>query len=216
MLQLAGVLADETHPAELTLKSLDPHEHAVVARGERRFALDLNWSGVRRLCHQPGCDNQPVDNQIVVCTEHLAQCDVHALLTMTRESGHYAAPETDPALLEGLPEPDLLVTAAVGIGAYTEVVQAWLDTCFIPLNEIDDMLFTEDRALAMRHSLERERLRLDRVAGKEARRLRGDTRMCQACGTQLLGWDMRAHPLYCSRACSPAHPPAPFLAAFPV
>ncbi|MGA4979293.1 hypothetical protein [Streptomyces cinereoruber] len=210
MLQLAGVLAGEAHPAELTLESLDPHERAVVACGERRFELDLNWSGAESLCRQPGCDDRPVDFQIVVCTEHLPQCDVHALVAMTRDSGYCVKSEEDPTLLEGLPESDLLVTAAVGIGAYTEVVQAWLDTCFLPLDEIDDVLWgDEDRALAMRHSVERERLRLDRVARKEVRRLRGETRVCQACDTELLGWNMRAHPLYCSRACSPAHPPAP-------
>ncbi|MFF6903335.1 hypothetical protein [Streptomyces hydrogenans] len=213
VLQLAGVLADEAHPAELVLESLDPHERAVVVCSKRRFALDLNWSGVESLCQQPGCGDRPVDFQIVVCTEHLTQCDVHSLEAMTRESGYCVESEENPALLEGLPEADLLVRAAVGIGAYTKVVQAWLDTCFIPVDEIDDVLWTdEDRALAMRHSVERERLRLDRVARKEARRVRGETSACQTCGGQLLGWDMQAHPLYCSRACSPAHPPAPTFA----
>ncbi|MFF9070471.1 hypothetical protein ACF09E_34515 [Streptomyces sp. NPDC014891] len=210
MLQLAGVLAGEAHPAELTLESLDPHERAVIVYDERRFALDLNWSGVESLCRRPGCDNQPIDFQIVVCTEHLPQCDVHALVAMAHDSGRRVESEEDPALLEGLPESDLLVTAAVGIGAYTQVVQEWLGTCFLPLDEIDDVLWgNEDRALAMRHSVERERLRLDRVARKEVRRLRGEIRTCQACRTELLGWDMETHPLYCSRTCSPAHPPAP-------
>lgn len=210
VLQLAGVLAGEAHPAELTLESLDPHDRAVVVCGERRFALDLNWSGVERLCHRPGCGDFPVDSQIVVCTEHLPQCDVSSLVAMTCDSGYCVGSEGDPTLLEGLPEADLLVRTAVGIGAYTEVVHAWLDTCFLPVDEIDDVLWgNEDRALAMRHSVERERLRLDRVACKEARRLRGETRVCQACGKALLGWDRAAHPLYCSRSCSPAPCPAP-------
>ncbi|MEU9233512.1 hypothetical protein [Streptomyces subrutilus] len=209
MLQLAGVLAAEAHPAKLTLESLEPHERAVVACSERRFALDLNWSGVDSLCQRPGCDNRPVDFQIVVCTEHLPQCDVHSLVAITRDSGCCVESEEDPTLLEGLPESDLLVRAAVGIGAYTEVVQAWLDICFFPVDEIDDVLWNEDRAMAMRHSVERERLRLDRVARKEVRRIRGETSICQACGKELLGWDMQAHPLYCSKVCSPAHPPAP-------
>jgi hypothetical protein len=214
VLQLAGVLAGEVHPAELTLESLEPHERAVVVCGKRRFALDLRWSGVESLCRRPGCGDRPIDFQIVVCTEHLPQCDVRSLVAMTRESGYCVGSEEDPTLLEGLPEAALLVNAAVGLGAYTEVVQAWLDTCFIPLDEIDDVFWgNEDRALAMRHSVERERLRLDRVACKEARRLRGETSVCQACDKQLLGWDMQAHPLYCSRACSPAPLPAPVVTA---
>lgn len=210
VLQLAGVLAGEEHPAELTLESLVPDERAVVACGEGRFELDLNWSGVVGLCRRPNCDNQPIDSQISVCTEHLPKCDIHALIAMTQNSACCMESAEDPKLLEGSPESDLLVSAAVGIGAYTEVVQAWLDTCYLPLSEIDDVLWdNEDRALAMRHSVERERLRLDHVAYEEARRLRGEVNVCQACGKQLPGWDKQSHPLYCSRTCSPAHPPAP-------
>ncbi|MFE6272636.1 hypothetical protein ACFVQ9_28070 [Streptomyces goshikiensis] len=207
VLELAGALAKEVHPAQLVLESLTPDEQAVVVCGERRIALDLNWSGVEELCRRAGCGTRPYCAPLVVCDEHLRQCDVHSLVSMARVCGYAVELEEDPERMEGLPESDLLVQAAVGIGAYTEVVQAWLDTCFFPLNEIDDMFWDEDRALAMRHSVERERLRLDRVARKEGMRLRREAATCKACdGVLHPGWDQVSHPLYCSRACTPLPP----------
>ncbi|MFD4868400.1 hypothetical protein [Streptomyces sp. NPDC058412] len=210
VLELAGALAKEAHPAQLTLESLTPCEQAVVVCGERRIALDLNWSGVEELCRRAGCDTRPYYLPLVVCNEHLRQCDGRSLVLMARECAYAVEHDENPTRLEGLPESDLLVQAAVEIGVYTEVVQAWLDTCFAPLNEIDDMLGDEDRALAMRHSVERERLRLDRVARKEGLRLRKEAGTCKDCDHELHpGWDLLSHPLYCSRACTPLPAPLP-------
>ncbi|MFD8028051.1 hypothetical protein ACFV3F_04705 [Streptomyces sp. NPDC059717] len=208
VLELAGALAQQGTNAQLLLESLDPLETSVVVYGERRFSLVLSQDLVFELCRKPGCVYQLVSPIIAWCRDHLADCGTDALAAIASEWGHARSEElagSDLARLGGSREADLLVKAAVARGAFEIVSTSLLHACFEDLEVLDDPLYDEVRAVDMRHAIERERIRLQRVAQAESRRLRQSAVSCAACGTVLMPHgDLRLPPQYCSKDCVPA------------
>ncbi|MFI1621840.1 hypothetical protein ACH4VT_33510 [Streptomyces lydicus] len=212
VLELAGALAREGTDAQLRLESLTPLESATIIAGERRFELILNQELVYELCRQLGCPHQPVNPIIIRCREHLADCDEKELAAMAGEWGvalHEELGRDAPHRLGGSPEADLLIEAAVARGAFETVSTSFLHACFEDPELIEEIFWDEDEALDMRHALERERIRLQRVAREEAHRASKKAGFCVVCGTQLVGAGLHIPPQYCSRDCVPPPTSAP-------
>ncbi|MFI0226406.1 hypothetical protein [Streptomyces lydicus] len=99
-------------------------------------------------------------------------CDEKELAAMAGEWGfalHEELGRDAAHRLGGSPEADLLIKAAVARGAFELVSTSLLHACFEDPELIDEIFWDEDEALEMRHALERERIRLQRVAREEAR-----------------------------------------------
>lgn len=76
----------------------------------------------------------------------------------------------------------------------------------------EDGAMGEEQALALRHAIEREQLRLERVATDEVRRIRKTVGSCVRCTAKLWTFDgvvISFRPQYCSPACDQADRPTP-------
>jgi hypothetical protein len=214
VLELAGALAQEGTDAQLSLESLSPLENAVVVCGERRLELILSQDRVHELCQSTGCRYHSANPVIVRCSEHLADCDADALAVMAAEWGYARSDKLggdNPSLLGGSPEADLLVRAAVAHGAFEAVSTSLLNACFEDPETLEEISFLDEtRGVDMRHAVDRERIRLRRVAEAEARRIRKAAGACAACGNALLHLppELCVPPRYCSKDCAPASSPS--------
>ncbi|WP_406291916.1 hypothetical protein [Embleya sp. NBC_00896] len=206
VLELCGIMADEGRGAVLTVESLTPQCQVVFACHIRRFALFLTQAGAAELCPVPGCSAGPIHEHIFRCRRHLVDCDVDEPARMAREYGGTRREELDrdPARMAGDPHADLLAKAAAAHGAAEPVNAAYLDGLFDP-EMIDEIHWDPTEALAMRHALEREGLRLRRVADTETRLIRARIKNCTTCGGGLSPWAVQAVPPYlCAGACVPS------------
>ncbi|MFF3625443.1 hypothetical protein [Streptomyces sp. NPDC002467] len=215
VLALAGALSQSAMDAELLVESHSRLEGAVVRCEGRRFNLVLTQEMVYELCRTPRCHHHPVEEfDIPFCTAHLAERSTEELVRMARAWG-YAQHEThsnDPGNATTGLEGTLLVRAAVARAAVSETLDVMVEACFQDPNLIDDVYWDADVAMAVRHGMDRERLRLEKEAKAEAARLRkaaGDS--CTTCGRTLSrhwpGWNVP--PQFCSTTCAPDTPPQP-------
>ncbi|MFF8422968.1 hypothetical protein [Streptomyces sp. NPDC015680] len=212
VLELAGELSREGRGTLLHLESLSPLESAVVSSsGQRRFKLIITQDSVYELCQQPRCSSHPENELIPWCRDHLAECDSGVLVDTARDWGYAQSEDAgrDPESREGAEGAAVLVRAAVAQGAYPRVVSVLLDACFEPDDMIDEVFWDPKDALAMRQAIERERLRLERIAETEYRRIQKETGACVACGKAFrYGVDMDVPARYCSTGCVPPPPVA--------
>ncbi|MDT0310252.1 hypothetical protein RM780_25340 [Streptomyces sp. DSM 44917] len=212
VLALAGALSEEGPQARLVLESVRSGHAAVVACGARRFQLVLSQDMANELCRTPRCGSQMVNWAIVYCSSHLAACRSEDLVAMAQTWGYalYEEAGQTPERGEGSHEADLLVQAAVPRGAFREVSTAFLHACFEDPQVLDEEFWDPDRALAVRHAMAREELRLLRVAERAARRIRQAAGACEGCGADLPPTAAVLHlpPQFCSRACAPPPPPS--------
>ncbi|WP_329448863.1 hypothetical protein OG906_37990 (plasmid) [Streptomyces sp. NBC_01426] len=94
--------------------------------------------------------------------------------------------------------------AAVAQGAFEKVAEALISYCFTASELIDDVHRDGEEAMAVRHGIDRERLRLTKVASKEGARIRLSVELsCVACGAPLT----RGAPVDCHR-CHPSPQPS--------
>jgi hypothetical protein len=211
VMELSGALAQSGPHAQITIESVDPEEMAVVVCGDRRFQLILSQDTVYDLCRTAGCPHQPAGCAIPWCTGHLGDCDNRTLAGIARNWGYNRREDTErePTRLEGSPEADLIVKAAVARGAFEQISAILLESCFGDPNLYDDEFSDPADSLAMQHALERERLRLHGVARTEGLRIRKAAKTCAACGATLhpYGWHSSRRPEFCSPRCAP-QPPA--------
>lgn len=213
VLALAGALSDVDLGATLRLESYSPLETATVSCEGRRFELMISQDGVYELCRTTGCHHHPVNEWAIPwCSDHLAGCSADALFQMACEWGHSCHETHDPKPdgASGGIEGDLLIRAAVAKGAFTEVSKALVEACFQDPDLIDDVYWDAEVAMAVRHGMDREQLRLTKVANAEAARIRkavGDS--CAVC-SRTLSLNPRGlaiPPQFCSAECVPAPPP---------
>ncbi|WP_405691192.1 hypothetical protein [Streptomyces sp. NBC_00057] len=209
VLALAGELAREGRDTSLQIELLSPLEAAVVSSNPRRFQLLISQDGVSELCRKPSCGRSPEDSLILWCADHLAECAPDTLTETAREWG-YAQCElagSDPAGREGTKEAAVLIRAAVAQGAYKKVVSVLLDACFEPDDMIDEMFWDPMDAMAMRQAIDREQLRLERIAEVEYRRIQEAAKVCMACGKAFrYGVDLDVPARYCTSGCVPLPP----------
>jgi hypothetical protein len=213
VMELSGTLAHEGPQAAITLESLRPEFEAVVACRDRRLQIVLTQDSVYDLCRTPGCPHQPVGWSITLCEQHLPECEAKELIRMARGLGYDRREfcEQAPTRLEGSPEADLLIKAAVAQGLYEPVSAVFLLACFGDPNLYDDEFSDAADSLAMEHALERERLRLHGVGSTEARRLRGTSKSCANCGQHLHGWNPKLPPRVCFKCAPPPSAERQFL-----
>lgn len=156
---------------------------------------------------------------IVRCARHLAESDAAELVDQARCWGYARFEDLDrddPVSFKPGPEADLLVKAAVATGAAEQVIQAFVHACFEDPDLIDEV-YDGEVALAMRHALAREELRLHRAAAKETHRIRQEARVCAGCGGDFpFAYVEVPFPArFCSRACAPEPPTTPRTVASP-
>jgi hypothetical protein len=209
VLELAGLVAHEGRQARIRVESLSPLASAIVVCRERRFHLIISQEQAYELCRTPGCLRSPAAWAFSRCDSHLADCDASTLESIAGDLGLNRNEELnrDPSRLGGSPEADLIIKAAVAIGAFERVSRAFLHMCFEDPDVIDEAFWDEKEALAMRHGLEREQLRLHEVARAEALRIRTTAGACPTCTkpiTNVRAWDPGMPPQFCSMACAPA------------
>ncbi|HTJ65939.1 MAG TPA: hypothetical protein VL551_00290 [Actinospica sp.] len=219
VLELAGALAQEGRGARLAVESLRSMERTVVVcNGQRRFTLALDR--LDELCRKPGCDRTPINWTIVWCRDHLVECGAAALTSMASDWGYALNEDLDrdnPTRLGGNPEVDPLIKAAVACGVVEPVITTFLHACFEDPNVLDDDFYDPSVALDMRHAMDRERLRLDRVAEIEGRRIRMEAGACATCGGGFpLGVPLGVPPQFCSKDCTPPPPPVEPLVLAPL
>ncbi|MGW7197339.1 hypothetical protein [Streptomyces chryseus] len=215
VLALAGELSGVNLGAPLGLESHSPLETAIVSCQGRRFELMISQDGVYELCRTTGCLRHPVSTWAIPwCSDHLTRCSADVLFEMAREWGYgcHEAHNRQPDGASGSVEGDSLIRAAVATGAFTEVSKALVEACFEDPDLIDDVYWDAEVAMAVRHGMDREKLRLTKVASAEAARLRKVADgSCAACGQSLArhpqGWSVP--PQFCSAECVPASPPQP-------
>ncbi|MFI5808431.1 hypothetical protein [Streptomyces sp. NPDC051561] len=212
VLALAGALSGLEMRGNLQMELYTHLSSATVVCEGRRFELILNQDLLYELCRSPMCSRHPINDVFLpFCTSHLPEQDPEELTDMARDWGltrrevHTGQAEATHAALEG----DLLIKAAVAQGAATEVMAAIIDYCFIDPDLLDEC-FPQEEALAVRHAIEREQLRLTTVAIQEATRIRNSVdNSCEACSKHL--WDSPAMrpvpPQFCSASCAPPRTP---------
>ncbi|MFD7446176.1 hypothetical protein [Streptomyces sp. NPDC059909] len=164
---------------------------------------------MRELCRTPGCNDTPAHDVIVHCRHHLAERPVSELVSMASDWGYYHCEGiSDPTLLMGSPDADLLVKAAVVHGAFEQVTTALLNACFDDPHTLEERhLWDESAAIAIRYAMDRERVRLQQIATTEARRIKKATGSCTACGQALPPWiNLHLPPQFCSKKCTPPSP----------
>ncbi|MDK0525097.1 hypothetical protein [Streptomyces sp. ML-6] len=221
VLELAGELSREGRGTPLHLEALSPLESAVVSSGgQRRFKLIITQDSVYELCRQARCSYHPENELIPWCRDHLAECDPGVLVETARDWGYAQSEDAgrDPESREGSEGAAVLVRAAVAQGAYPRVVSVLLDACFEPDDMIDEVFWDPKDALAMRQAIDREQLRLGRIAEAEYRRIQKEAGACVACEKEFrYGIDMDVPARYCSPGCTPPPPavagPDPWWAA---
>ncbi|MFD7095804.1 hypothetical protein [Streptomyces xanthophaeus] len=210
ILALAGALSGLELRGHLHVESCSHLEEAIVSCEGRRFRLALNQDLLYELCRGSGCSHQPIDEHFVpYCASHLQECHPEELVHMAREWGHtrYEEYAERPGETQTGLEGDHLVRAAVAQGAFTRVAAGLVDYSFTDSALIDDVHgWDSEEAMAVRHAIKRERLRLTRVANKEGHRIRLSVGVCcVACRGSLIGgaglWPVP--PQYCSAACAP-------------
>ncbi|MFJ5551198.1 hypothetical protein [Streptomyces sp. NPDC093225] len=212
VLALAGALSQTEMDTALLVESHRRLESAVVSCDGRRFDLILTQEMIYELCRTPQCRHHPVEElDIPFCTDHLAERSAHELVRMASNWGHtrMEAGSNNPGNASTGPEGDQLVRAAVARATVARVLDRMLEACFGDLNLIDDMYWDADVAMAVRHGMDRERLRLEKVANTEISRIRKAAGNCAACGRTLSrhspGW--MVPPQFCSTNCAPATAP---------
>lgn len=214
VLALAGALSGLELRGDVHVESNDPLGEAIVSCAGRRFRLVLNQDLLYELCQGSGCPRQPIDDfRIPYCTDHLPECPPEKLIDMAGNWGLDCrdAFEDRPGEAQAGPQGDHLVRAAVAQGAFTKVAAALIGYCFTDAELIEDVHGWGEEALAVRHGIERERLRLTTVANKEGYRIRSSVDVsCVVCGDALTrGLDVwPVPPQFCSAACAPPRPPA--------
>jgi hypothetical protein len=209
VLELAGLVAHEGRNARIRVESLSPLSSVIVVCNERRFQLIISQEQAYELCSTPGCPRSPAAWAFSRCDSHLADCDASNLVSIAGDWGVTRNEELnrDPSRLGGSPQADLIIKAAVANGAFERVSTTLLHMCFEDPDVIDEAFWDEKEALAMRHGLEREQLRLREVAKAEAIRIRTTVGACPTCTkpiSNLRAWDPGTPPQFCSKACAPA------------
>ncbi len=214
VLALAGALSGVDLDVELQLESHSSLESATVSCGGRRFSLILSQDLLYELCRTPGCCRHPVDEYAIPqCADHLVECSAQSLFEMAREWGftRHQAHDGTPGGAGVSVEGELLVRAAVARGTFPKVSTALIEACFEDPNLIDEVYSDEADAMAVRHGMDRELLRLTRVAEAEAAQIRKAAGgSCEACGKGLSRpWgDWVVPPQFCSANCAPTPPPS--------
>lgn len=206
VLDLCGIMAGEGRGAVLGIESLDRRYCVVLVSRARRFGLFLDRGWATELCPTPGCSAEPIHEHIPRCHHHLVDCDPDELARAAGEYGWARREELDrdPARMVGDPHADLLARAAAANGAAEPVATAYLDGLFDP-DTINDAHWDPTEALAVRHALERERLRLRRIADRETRDIRSRARTCTTCGKELSPWPAPVvPPRFCALTCVPS------------
>ncbi|MFD9484609.1 hypothetical protein ACFWBX_11500 [Streptomyces sp. NPDC059991] len=218
VLSLAGALAREGVGMELAVESVSHHGMVVTPASPWydpvRLQMSLLEDWTVPLCPTPRCSQHAIDHRAIDrCHEHLTACNIPTLIRMARWWGqaHRDAHDADPERLGDHRKAALLVKAAVVQGGSETVIEALLLTLFEHEADIEENIWDEAEALAMRHAIARERVRLRGIARDEARRLRKATEGCPTCGKGLyfLPEAPPYPPQYCSPQCAAAQPPAP-------
>ncbi|MET9078946.1 hypothetical protein ABZX95_44080 [Streptomyces sp. NPDC004232] len=208
VLLLTGELAAMGLSAEMTMESRDGFHTALVACGGRRFELVLtqdDW--VTELCLVPGCERYPVAAALIPFCEyrHLAERGGAELATMAWQWGHNQRQEFEstPTLAHSGDQGDALIAAAVVQGAFSKVAAELVDGCYGDPNLIDETYLDDAEAMAIRHAMDNERLRLRKRARSAAAHIRK-----LAGGLCICGADLRIAPeanvpaRYCSAWCA--------------
>ncbi|HWU10539.1 MAG TPA: hypothetical protein VN520_29955 [Streptomyces sp.] len=211
VLALAGALSSLELRGDLHVETYHRLESALVSCEGRRFQLILNQDLLYELCRTPGCSHRPVNDwAIPYCVDHLCERRPDELITMASEWGHaqYEEYNDSPGDAQAGKEGDLLVKAATGIGACTEVTAALLKGCFTDPQDIEDTYGVTEESIAIRHGLAYERLRLAGMADEERARIRLSVdASCTACSGPLSVRNPRSvPPQYCSTTCAPPPP----------
>ncbi|MFJ6770005.1 hypothetical protein ACIQOV_03320 [Kitasatospora sp. NPDC091257] len=209
VLSLAGALAREGLGAELAVEAVTSRSVVVtpVDAWPERLEMSLFGGWTTPLCPIPHCSGRSIQfGSIDRCHAHLVSCDVPTLVRMAKDWGqaHRDRLDADPARLGGSRQSEILVKAAVLQGASQEVTQVLLLTLFEDEDLIEEYIWDEAEAMAMRHAIDRERLRLRGIALEEARRIRKTANGCLACGKALVFIsDTPAYPPpFCSSSCA--------------
>ncbi|WP_226652617.1 hypothetical protein [Streptomyces hydrogenans] len=199
VLRLAGDLAVKGMSAEMWLESRAAFSSLVVVCGVHRFELLLTQSAwAYELCHVPGCGSLPLSaRSIPYCgeSEHLAERSEAELVRMARSWGSDRREDCSrtPAAVDPGYEGDQLLEAAVARGVYFEVADALLVSCYEERHMIEDM---HHGLLAMEvsHAMDREELRMSKVALAAAKRIQQVAGGRCACGEQLSPGPQRGVP----------------------
>lgn len=212
VLSLAGALSREGIGMRLAVESVS-RPFMVVTPASRwsdpvRLQMGLLEDWTVPLCPTPHCSQSSiVYRSIDRCYTHLAVCNTATLLQMTAWWGqaHRDAHDADPERVGGHRNAALLVKAAVAQGSSTDIIDDLLRTLYEAEEDIEEIIWDEAEALAVRHAIGRERVRLRRIARDEARRLQKAADGCPACGTAPFSPRMEAPPYppqYCSPRCA--------------
>ncbi|MFB8314666.1 hypothetical protein ACFC5T_40110 [Streptomyces sp. NPDC055961] len=209
VLRLAGDLAGNGMSAEMRLESRKDFDSLVVACGARRFEFLLyqdDW--VCELCRIPGCDRAPVSARCIpYCAgEHLAERSEAELVRMARDWGSDRREDCSrtPAAVDPGEEGDQLISAAIAQGVYAEVSEALLVSCYEERHMIEDVYWGET-AMEVSHAMDREQLRMNKVAVAAAKRLQEAAGGHCACGAPLFPGAQRGVPTrFCSSTCAAA------------
>ncbi|MFE9743225.1 hypothetical protein [Streptomyces sp. NPDC006477] len=209
VLRLAGDLAGNGMSAEMRLESRKDFSSVVVACGVRRFEFLLyqdDW--ICELCLVPGCGRVPISARCVpYCEdEHLAERSGAELVRMARDWGSDRREDCSrtPAAVDPGEAGDQLIAAAVTQGAYFEVSNALLVSCYEERDMIDDVYWGET-AMEVSHAMDREELRMGKVAVTAAKRLQKMIGGHCTCGAPLLPGPRRGVPArFCSSSCGSA------------
>ncbi|MCR8942326.1 MULTISPECIES: hypothetical protein [unclassified Streptomyces] len=214
-LSLAGALSREGLDTELAAESATEGSIVITSveswSDQRRWQMSLFDDWTTPLCPAPYCSHHSIDyNHINRCHTHLAACDSATLIRIAKwwAQGHSDSHDADPERLGGDRKAKLLVEAAVGQGAGSKVIEALLGTLFMHEDDIEEAVWDEAEALTLRHAIGLERLRLNRVARDEARRIRRSTVGCPSCGKGpvVLADAPPYPPQFCSPQCAVVPP----------
>ncbi|MBK3630916.1 hypothetical protein JHN59_40245 [Streptomyces sp. MBT49] len=204
VLELAGMLATRGHQARLAVESVTPLDTAVLVSGNRRFKLGISQETVWLLCLIEGCDGHP-EATFTHCTQHLGECDAKTLARMATDWGYIRSEDWQnaPAEAGGSGAADALIRASVRSGAFEAVRTALLLALFGDPDMFDDRFHDAAENLAVRHAVERERLRLYELGEAEARSLRRGRSGCTQCGKDLHHWNSGVPALLCFNCARP-------------
>lgn len=226
VLSLAGALSRDGVGAELAIESTN-WQTMVVTPANRwikpaRWEISLTLGWISPLCLVPHCRNPPLDRVIDHCDSHVTEYDAPLLITKAKwwaqdHRDHRDVHGANPESMGGDRKAEVLVRAAAAKGASKEVIETLLVTLFEREEDIEegieDGIWDEDEAMALRHAIDRERLRLKRHARDAARYISKCTAECPACGVAPPGhyrYDEAPPypPQFCSLQCAASAQPA--------
>ncbi|MGC9478801.1 hypothetical protein ACP4I1_32260 [Streptomyces sp. WG4] len=208
VLMLAGELAGEGLTAAVRMESRDAVRTVVLVCGSRRFQLVLSQDNlVYELCLIPGCGHQPVAASLIpYCADtHLTARPGKELAQMAWRWGNWRRElARTPGAADAGDEGDALIAAAVAQGAFSAVIGQLLDGCYGDPDLIDEVCFTSEDAVALRHAIDHERLLLTNRARAAATRIRVLAGGQCDCGRRLiLAPETNVPARYCSARCAP-------------